>query len=80
MLLALGAYTVYTTLRWMFTGRKTQVVLVWQQFGQLRPGARFDPGHAQSFGHRDARTEGDVVDVEVREVNQPLPRLPDEKR
>jgi len=36
LLAALGLYTVFATLRWLLTGRKPQVVLVWQQFGALR--------------------------------------------
>ena len=80
LLLALGAYTVYATLRWLLTGRKPQVVLVWQQFRQMRQGAAMRWGRAgasQPFGADPAT--GDVVDVEVREVHEHAPRLPDGK-
>jgi hypothetical protein len=80
LLLALGVYTVYASLRWLLTGRKPQVVLVWQQFRQMRRGAGMrwggrmgqPPGAAQS-------ASDDVVDVEVREVHDRAPRLPDGK-
>ena len=78
LLLALGVYTVFATLRWLLTGRKPQVVLVWQQFSQLRKGAAWGAGGAQPFGRPQAATD-DVVDVEVREVQERVPRLPDGK-
>ena len=77
LLLALGVYTVYATLRWLLTGRKPQVVLVWQQFRQMRQGAGMRWGRAgagQAFG-TDPATD-DVVDVEAREVRDKPPRLP----
>ena len=80
LLLALGAYTVYASVRWLLTGRKPQVVLVWQQFRQMRQGAGMRWGRAdagQPFGVEPAA--GDVVDVEVREVHEHAPRLPDGK-
>ena len=77
LLVALGVYIVYATLRWLLTGRKPQVVLVWQQFSQLRKGARFAAGMDQPF---DApKANDDVVDVEVREVPPNAPRLTDRK-
>lgn len=75
LLLALGVYTVFATLRWLLTGRKPQVVLVWQQFSQLRKGSGWGTG--QPFGAPEAND--DVVDVEVREVHEPTRRLPDHK-
>jgi hypothetical protein len=77
LLVALGAYTVFASLRWLLTGRKPQVVLVWQQFSQLRRGTRWGAGTAQPFG--TAQASDDVVDVEVREVQERAPRLPDRK-
>ena len=32
LLAALSLYIVFATFRWLLTGRKPQVVLVWQQF------------------------------------------------
>jgi hypothetical protein len=80
LLVALGVYTVFATLRWLLTGRKPQVVLVWQQFGQLRRGAgmRWGAGANQPFDPGRGAND-DVVDVEVREVHEQAPRLPDGK-
>lgn len=73
LLLALGAYIVYATVRWLLTGRKPQVVMVWQRFGQLRKGARWgaQTGFEAGFPPRD---QGDFVDVEVREVRPDSPQ------
>ena len=78
LLLALGVYTVFATLRWLLTGRKPQVVLVWQQFSQLRRGTGMRWGR-QGPGF-EAQPHDDVVDVEVREVREASPRLPGEHR
>ena len=80
LLLALGVYTVFATLRWLVTGRKPQVVLVWQQFSQLRQGTGMPWGARmqQPFGSAQAADDA-VVDVEAREVHEPVPRLPDGK-
>jgi len=77
LLVALGLYTVFASVRWLLTGRKPQVVLVWQQFSQLRKGARFGEGGGQPFG--SPQTHDDVVDVEVREVPPNAPRLTERK-
>ena len=78
LLLALGLYTVFATVRWLLTGRKPQVVLVWQQFSALRKGARWgqQPGFNPSF---ESPSQGDIVDVEAREVVDDAPRLPPQK-
>ncbi len=73
LLLALGVYIVYATLRWLLTGRQPQVVLVWQQFNQLRRGAGTRWGQPEDFG---SAAQNDVVDVEVREIHEVAPRLP----
>ena len=75
LLLALGLYTVFATVRWLLTGRKPQVVLVWQQFSALRKGARWgqQPGYNGGF---ESPPQGDIVDVEAREVVDDAPRLP----
>ena len=75
LLLALGVYTAYAALRWLLTGRKPQVVLVWQQFSALRRGAT-PWGQAPGF---EPPQQGEVVDVEAREVREPLTRLPSDK-
>ena len=73
LLVTLGLYTVFASVRWLLTGRKPQVVLVWQQFSQLRKGARRAQAGGQPFG--TAPANDDVVDVEVREVHEQAPRL-----
>jgi len=78
LLLALGVYTVFATLRWLITGRKPQVVLVWQQFSALRKGAAWRSGMGQPFGAAQTAAS-DVVDVEAREVHEHAPRLPDNR-
>ena len=72
LLMALGLYIVFATVRWLLTGRKPQVVMVWQQFSQLRKGARWGgaPGFDRGF---EAASQGDFVDVEVREVRPDAP-------
>ena len=57
LLVALGGYTVFATVRWLLTGRAPQVVLVWQRMRSFQQGAA-RPTDA-----------GEVVDVEVREVH-----------
>ena len=75
LLAALGIYIVFATVRWLLTGRKPQVVMVWQQFSELRKGARWGsrPGFESGF---EAQRQDDIVDVEVREVVEDAPRLP----
>jgi hypothetical protein len=75
LLLALGLYTVFAAVRWLLTGRKPQVVLVWQQFNAMRKGARWgqQPGYNGGF---ESTRQGDIVDVEAREVVDDAPRLP----
>lgn len=83
LLLALGVYSVFATVRWLLTGRKPQVVMVWQQFSDLRKGARW--GGQGGFGSTgssayESQRQDDIVDVEVREVVDDAPRLPSEHR
>ncbi len=81
LLLALALYTVFATVRWLLTGRKPQVVLVWQQFSAMRKAARWGqgpgpgsaPGSPSGFG---STPTGDIGDVEAREVVEDAPRLP----
>jgi hypothetical protein len=78
LLVALCIYIVFATVRWLLTGRKPQVVMVWQQFNALRKGAHWKSQHADSSGFsRDFQTQAqdDIVDVEVREVLDDAPQL-----
>ncbi len=76
---ALGIYIVWATLRWLLTGRKPQVVLVWQQFRAMRQnlsqGGFRRSRSADPWGQTQA-TDAQVVDVEAREVVDNAPRLP----
>jgi len=55
---ALGLYLVYSLIRWLLTGRKPQFAMVWQQYRGMR----------QRFKSEAGSEQGDVIDVEVREV------------
>ncbi len=72
LLVALGLYIVFATVRWLLTGRKPQVVMVWQQFSQLRKGPRWGaaPGFDRGF---ETSSQGDFVDVQAREVHPDAP-------
>lgn len=78
LLLALCVYVLFACVRWLLTGQKPQVVMVWQQFGELRKGARWGAGMDSPFGQAPEPAD-DVVDVEVREVHERAPRLPENK-
>jgi hypothetical protein len=88
LLVGLLCYIVYATLRWLLTGRKPQVVMVWQQFSAMRQNFRqggFRASSAQGFEHSSGRgapyaRDDQVVDVEVREVVEDAPRLPTDRR
>lgn len=85
LLFGLACYTVYATLRWLLTGRKPQVVLVWQQFSTMRQNFRQGGFRSASQGFEGAAgrhsTHDDrVVDVEVREVVEDAPPLPTDRR
>ncbi len=75
LLLALGLYTVFAAVRWLLTGRKPQVVLVWQQFNAMRKGSGWGQRQAYNTGF-ESPPQGDIVDVEAREVVDDAPRLP----
>ncbi|MDP4734741.1 hypothetical protein [Limnohabitans sp. Bal53] len=80
-------FIVFATLRWLLTGRKPQVVMVWQQFSAMRQGFKqggFRSGFGQGFEPFRRKSaafaqDDQVVDVEVREVVEDAPRLPPRK-
>jgi hypothetical protein len=88
LLLGLLGYIVFATVRWLLTGRKPQVVMVWQQFSAMRQNFRqggFRAGSGAPFQDPRARQtpysrDEQVVDVEVREVVEDAPRLPSDRR
>jgi hypothetical protein len=80
----LALYVVFASARWLVTGQKPQVVMMWQQIQVMRKGTQPDPGAGWSSGSRpsDGRwveepghaqrtsTKPDVVeDVVVREIH-----------
>jgi hypothetical protein len=83
LLFGLLCYIVYATVRWLLTGRKPQVVMVWQQFSTLRKGTRwggqggFESASQSGF---ESQRQDDIVDVEVREVTGDTPQLEDRSK
>ena len=88
LLFGLLCYVLYATVRWLLTGRKPQVVMVWQQFRTMRQNFRqggFRASSSQGFEHPRGQgapfaRDDQVVDVEVREVVEDAPRLPSDRR
>ena len=88
LLLGLLCYIAFAMVRWLLTGRKPQVVMVWQQFSAMRQNFRqgglrasSSEGFEHSRGHGAPYARDDqVVDVEVREVVEDAPRLPSDRR
>lgn len=74
MVLFLVIYTLWAALRWLVTGQKPQVAVVWQQYSHLRKNFRQKPSPSAS-ANRYASDEN-VVDVEVRELKEQDQRLP----
>lgn len=74
MLLFLLVYIAWASLRWLITGQKPQVAVVWQRYREMRRGGMWQqPASRPAAGSAD-----DVVDVEVREVrpdNDQIKRL-----
>jgi hypothetical protein len=62
MVLLLSVYAVWASLKWLLTGQKPQVAVVWQRYRDMRKSTAW--GRSSGF----SSTEDDVVDVEVREV------------
>jgi hypothetical protein len=74
MLLFLLVYIAWASLRWLITGQKPQVAVVWQRYREMRRGGMWQ----QTASRPAAGSADDVVDVEVREVrpdNEPIKRL-----
>ena len=88
LLFGVACYTVYATVRWLLTGRKPQVVMVWQQFSAMRKNfgqggfrGQTAAGSDGAWGRGPTHSFDDqVVDDEVREVIEDAPRLPSERR
>jgi hypothetical protein len=74
MLLFLSIYMVWAALRWLITGKKPQVAVLWQQYSTIRKNFRHSPSPASSANRYSS--DDSVVDVEVREVKESDKRLP----
>jgi hypothetical protein len=61
----LVVYAVFALVRWMFTGQKPQVVMMWQQVQAMRKSMQSGQGPIQ----RPDTTSDVVEDVVVREVH-----------
>lgn len=76
LVVALGIYIMWATLRWLLTGRKPQVAMVWQQYSAMRKSFRQGGFHA---AHGESGVQGrndQIVDVEAREIQDEVPRIP----
>jgi hypothetical protein len=86
----LALYVVFSCLRWLVTGQKPQVLLMWQQIQAMRKGMQSGQGaswsswsrtsHGQWYeAHGQAQRSGDssevIEDVVVREIH-PTRQLP----
>lgn len=78
MVLFLVIYTVWAALRWLVTGQKPQVAVVWQQYSTLRKNFRQKPSPSANTNRYSS--DENVVDVEVRELNEQDKRLPPANR
>jgi hypothetical protein len=58
----LAVYVVFACLRWLLTGQKPQVVMMWQQMQAMRKSM-------QSSTRRPDTTSDVIEDVEVREIS-----------
>lgn len=65
LLAVLGLYLLYGTIRWLLTGQKPQVAVVWQHYQGVR----------ERFGAGMNSARADVVDVQAREVRDQPPSL-----
>jgi hypothetical protein len=62
VLCLLAVYVVFACLRWLLTGQKPQVVMMWQQMQAMRKGM-------QGGTRRPDATSDVIEDVEVREIS-----------
>ena len=61
----LALYLAFASVRWLLTGQKPQVVMMWQQLQAMRKGMQSGQGYTQPWDPKS-----DVVeDVVVREIH-----------
>jgi len=58
----LGLYVTFACLRWLVTGQKPQVLMMWQQIQAMRQGMR---------NERTGDSSAVIEDVVVREIHAP---------
>ena len=73
----LAMYVVFASVRWLFTGQKPQVLLMWQQIQAMRKGLQTGPASSWSRWSRNSdgqwhkdSSSGVIEDVVVREVRE----------
>ena len=80
LLLVLLVVLVLTSMWSLLHGRKPQVAVLWTRYRDLtrgiREGGPWSAARSQSSQRRDAASEADIVDVEVKEVHEASRRLP----
>ena len=81
-LLAAGlVYLLFASIRFLFTGRKPAVAVVFSQLRQYRQSAADGVWPAPGRRPQPERTStADVVDVEVREIEEPRPDAGDKRQ
>ena len=65
-------YMVFASVRWLVTGQKPQVLMMWQQVQAMRKGMQpsQEPWHAeQGYAQRSGAKPDVVEDVVVREIH-----------
>jgi hypothetical protein len=83
-LLAAGlVYLLFASVRFLFTGRKPAAAVVFSQLRQYRQSAADGvwpaPGRRTETHSAQRRPTPDVVDVEVREIDEQRPRAEDKR-
>ena len=74
MLFFLLMYLFWAALRWLITGKKPQVAVVWQQYSTMRK--NFQKRSSPAPNAKRYSADDSVVDVEVRELKDLDQRLP----
>lgn len=74
MLFFLLIYVFWAALRWLITGKKPQVAVVWQQYSTMRK--NFQKRSSPAPNAKRYSADDSVVDVEVRELKDLDQRLP----
>lgn len=78
VLLILAIYMVWAYLRALFTGRKPEIAMVWQQYQAMRKnfGQNGQRPQAQAQTHYPTAPDDQVIDVEAHPVLEATSRKP----